>query len=242
MKELKDKKSIGVIGGAGPMAGSLMIEHLIKVCQEKYSCKNDSDFPKIVLLSVPFVQMLEIPKLGIYQDKVSQQLEKSIDELKSLSVNKIGIACNTLHGFIKTSNYQGLLNMVELTDKHLQEANVACPLVLGTSTSIIKEVHNFNNIVHPERSFQLEIDEIIDQVLLGNLSKDLSKRLDGIINRCIQDNSKIDTIVLACTELSVLKRQEHEFEGRDGNFMAPIKYVDPLRILAMELCWQTFES
>ena len=43
------KKSIGIIGGAGPMAGSVVIKKIITICQKEYVCRDDSDFNKFSL-------------------------------------------------------------------------------------------------------------------------------------------------------------------------------------------------
>ena len=64
------KVTIGIIGGAGPMAGAIVMENIIEICQKKYLCRHDYDFPKIILVSVPFAQMLKPNSLEQKEDKV----------------------------------------------------------------------------------------------------------------------------------------------------------------------------
>jgi len=49
---------IGIIGGAGPLAGALLFEQIIEICQKDYGCIRDFDFPSINLVSFPFSEML----------------------------------------------------------------------------------------------------------------------------------------------------------------------------------------
>lgn len=54
-----DKSRAGIIGGAAPMAGLLLYKKIIEICQKEYGCKDDSDFPYIMLLIYPFVSYAE---------------------------------------------------------------------------------------------------------------------------------------------------------------------------------------
>jgi aspartate racemase len=51
-------KSIGIIGGAGPLAGAFLLERVLSISNKTYGCYRDSDFPKIFLISFPFSEML----------------------------------------------------------------------------------------------------------------------------------------------------------------------------------------
>ncbi len=79
--------SIGIIGGAGPMAGALLFKKIIARCQKKYNCVHDEDFPEIILLNVPFAQMLK--QNTKYQNElmVREQLLGSIKFMNSSGVN-----------------------------------------------------------------------------------------------------------------------------------------------------------
>ncbi len=51
-------KSIGIIGGAGPLAGALLLERILILSGSEYGCYKDADFPEVILLSFPFSEML----------------------------------------------------------------------------------------------------------------------------------------------------------------------------------------
>ena len=115
--------TIGIIGGAGPLAGVLLCEYIIQLCQQRYQCKDDADFPKLVLLSIPFAQMLKTDRVDDNELVVRKQLSNALSSVSALA-SKIGIACNTLHGFIEQSQLQKICNMVQLTSLYINITNL----------------------------------------------------------------------------------------------------------------------
>lgn len=51
-------KSIGIVGGAGPLAGVFLLERILYLSGKRYGCHKDADFPKVFLISFPFSEML----------------------------------------------------------------------------------------------------------------------------------------------------------------------------------------
>lgn len=51
-------KTIGIIGGPGPLAGAMLMDRVLRVCMQQYGCYRDRDFPRILLISFPFSKML----------------------------------------------------------------------------------------------------------------------------------------------------------------------------------------
>ena len=60
-------KSIGIIRGAGPLAGAFLLKRILSLSGEVYGCYRDADFPQIFLISFPCSEMLcpdmEVAKL-----------------------------------------------------------------------------------------------------------------------------------------------------------------------------------
>lgn len=52
-------KPIGIIGGAGPMAGVALLKEVLSLSGKLYGCKKDADFPKVIFLNFPFSEMLK---------------------------------------------------------------------------------------------------------------------------------------------------------------------------------------
>ena len=74
-------KTVGIIGGAGPMAGVLLTKKIIRNCQRWYGRINDYDYPKVILLSYPFAEMLTPNSALQEESKVMKQLNESLDFL-----------------------------------------------------------------------------------------------------------------------------------------------------------------
>lgn len=215
-------KTIGIIGGAGPLAGALLFVDLIKLCQ-KYGCHHSADFPKIIFLNVPFSDMLG-PKKNV--DVIQKELEENLDFLRKNGAAVIGISCNTLHAFLK--NAKDVVHVAQVLRDEMQSKKYPeLPLVLCTSTSKEQQVHaKFFSCRYPSKSIQKEIDQIIDDVLAGKEVEELGNRFNNLIQGC-----KEKVIVLGCTELSLLR-----------DFLDSTKKViiEPLQLLAPKILEKSF--
>ena len=94
-------KKIGLIGGAGPEAGALLLKNIIQAYQEKGSWE-DHHFPRIMLLSYNFSPMLESNK---NQSHIINELQSAVDIINNSKNEVIGIACNTLHSFVDNMQF-----------------------------------------------------------------------------------------------------------------------------------------
>jgi aspartate/glutamate racemase len=80
MNEL-NKNTIGIVGGAGPMASCLLNQYIVEICQKKFGCKDDRDFPFIINYSFPFSPMLQSADARDYEDRISQELSCCLADL-----------------------------------------------------------------------------------------------------------------------------------------------------------------
>ncbi len=214
-------KSIGIVGGAGPRAGILLFEKIFEICQEVYKCNRDFEFPKIILINVPFSEMLMDPNVEV----ISEELEGALAQLENNGCDLLGIACNTLHGFMKKPNSK-LINITSvIPEKSSLRDDV---LVLCSSTSRDRGVYNhIVNKRYLSTGGQLKLDRLIDGILKGNVTQNESM----VLSKLIKEESK-GNIILGCTELSYL------------HALNPLRHpyiIDPLSLLAQELCRKTFE-
>ncbi len=214
-------RSIGIIGGAGPMAGYYLLSRIFSLFTQEYGCYKDDDYPKVVLISFPFSEMLT-PTLNPIQ--IKQELKSCLSELRRLDTSLIAIACNTLHLFLEE---EGIVHLPRLIGEVLSSCEP--PLVLATSTSVRFGLHkNYFRCDYPSEETQYEVDQIIEQILKGRDEDLILKTLQSIIEKQTQN-----TIVLGCTELS-LYSSKLKVEGK--------KIIDPLEILARELVEQSLNK
>src|SRR3990167_4807780 len=125
--------TIGIIGGAPPVAGALLFSHIIRICQEDYGCYHDRDFPLIHLVSYPFSDMLE----GNPDTKqILQEVKKAYEKLDT---DTVVIACNTLHSFLdETFAPPKFYHLIKETADCLKST----PLLLCSSTSKAAVIHS----------------------------------------------------------------------------------------------------
>ncbi len=230
------KNTIGIVGGAGPMAGALLTKKIIANCQKVYGCNNDYDYPKIIFVSYPFSEMLKPNSVLQEESKVSRQLKEALDFLVESGADYLGIACNTLHGFLDGTCYRDqLVSLIVETQSFLSEQKFSKILVLCTSTSVQKNVHDFSSKILPSREEQELIDGIIKTVLKGTFSSEDSQRVKAFILSKVEEDPTIEGILLGCTELSVLLDAfPIETVGT--------KIIDPLDILSSKLCRLIFRK
>jgi aspartate racemase len=215
-------KPIGIVGGAGPLAAVALLERLIQYAQTEYGCFEDKDFPKILLVSFPFSDMLAEQ---IDKNRVAQELRESLQFLKESGAVLLAIACNTLHAFLDDGMCDNLISLPQTTFSEVQRLEEKCPLLLCTSTTRQSGLFNkFFPCTYPDLRTQKRVDEIILRILKGNTSDPTD--LTSLINTV-----EAETIVLGCTELSLFAPQC----AQGGK-----KIIDPLDMLAKELIKKSF--
>jgi aspartate racemase len=205
------------------MAGSYLFERVIVLATEKYQCYRDKDFPRIVLLSFPFSEMLTQEKDPIF---LAKELSESLSQLRKSGSDILAIACNTLHLFLDEKDDLNDLIHLPKAVKEALSLNEE-PLVFCTSTARQSELHRrFFPCVYPDTKVQFEIDEIIQEILKGCEKEVIIERLLRVI-----EQEKAKTIILGCTELSLFFKYLK---------IANKKIIDPLEILAKKILEKSF--
>jgi aspartate racemase len=213
-------KPIGIVGGAGPLAGALLLERILKLAMRQYGCYQDADFPAVTLVSYPFSDMLSPSVDG---NQLRDELQKCLVQLRSQGALVLGIACNTLHAFLEEE--PDLVHMPRALAAELCDT----PLVLCTETSVNYQLHQHCfPCIYPSKDIQAQVDAIITSILKGNDRREIAEKLLQIL--CQQ---KADAIVLGCTELSLFSEELQ----RSGKTI-----VDTLDILAKKILEKSFES
>lgn len=192
-------KKIGIIGGAGPEAGSLLFTTIVRLYQQQGSWK-DNDFPQMVLLNYPFSEML------VQADKniLTQELQDAVNQLESIGCEIIVIACNTLHVFVPFIKFKAqFFSIVDSVLAEAEKRKINSALFIGTLTSSFTHLYNNKKIKIIDLEF-LAINDLIESILKNQYSEESAYLLSKIIN---QKKSTFDAIILGCTEFSVLHQK-----------------------------------
>ena len=202
-------KTIGILGGMGPEATAATYQEIIRLFQEKYNAKYDSDFPEIVVVSKPIpdvVENLENPEQTV------RMLLQGIEQLKIAGADFAIIACNTVQIFIEElrqkTNLQ-ILSIPEEVAKVLKTNNVALLATEATINARIfdKELQRKNIVLtKPDQKQQGALTKIIMNILNGNKSEDDRAELVFMIDQLKCQGA--EAVILGCTDLPLLVSQE----------------------------------
>ncbi len=234
-------EKIGMVSGAGPMAGCKLYEKIIKICQKKYGCKDDKDFPEIIIISYPFSDMLTVSDRHTHGEKLRYELQYCFDKFSQENIKISAIACNTLHtmlsdGITPTENF---VHIVESTYAWAKEQNLKKLLILGTQTTLGLNLYYSSTIesIIPNCVDQITINKIINNILEGDTTLSDAQQLGEIITLYAKTHD-IDGVILGCTELPLL-HEAHSLEVICDQ-TKKIEVLDTLEILADEMVKRSF--
>ena len=188
-------KTIGIIGGAGPMASAFLLSSIVSICQKVYNANDYNEFPEIVLISYPFTRGKK--------EAIQQELAACFSRLTKVGVHYVCIASHSFHGFLPEGPVpHGFINLV---DEGLAEAlrlRITRALILAAPLTITMKLYERSNIqcVYPTAADQQIVNEIIREIAGGRIEVDQSKRLRDVIERTALA-IPFDGIIIACTEL-----------------------------------------
>jgi aspartate/glutamate racemase len=203
-------KSFGIISGAGPMAGALLYRQIIELLQAQ-GVWQDADFPAIVLMNVPFSNML-----GDHNnyELVQRELLAALEQLRQ-QADYIYIACQTLHAFLSTTDLQKY-RIVSLLDLLKVEVSMhSKPIwVAASNTSRYLDLHRYINATGSLQYLEPEASDRAIQTILRGLKPDLN----WLIEKTFEN-----IVVLGCTEFSV------SCHGMG------FQWIDPLQLAARDV-------
>ncbi|MBS0625665.1 MAG: aspartate/glutamate racemase family protein [Verrucomicrobia bacterium] len=211
------KKTIGIIGGAGPIASAYLYSALLKICQSDYGAADFHQYPHIVLVSYPFVRG--------QIEKITSDLSSCFNTLKSAGASVIGLACNTFHGLLPPFSGAEFVHLIESSLNKAKSLSLSKPLILATQKTVEFKLYEQEGLdsLYPTPDEQGQVNAIIREVMRGHLSQGQTQTLQKIISQ----HPEADGVLLACTELPPI----HQAFPLD----LPIPIVDTVDVLAREL-------
>lgn len=219
------KKTIGIIGGMGPLATADLFEKIIRATD----AARDQDFPHVIVDCNTDIPDRTAAILGGGEDPVPQ-LVRSAHALESAGADVLIMPCNTAHWFYDALCSQTclpVLHMLRLTAERLEREGIAAVGLLATDGTIqtglyenILAAHSIQ-VVKPDADGQHRVmSAIYDGVKAGDLGRidvpALSRTLDAMAA------GGAERFVLGCTELPIVFAQ----------WDLPYPVADPTQILA----------
>jgi aspartate racemase len=236
--------SIGIVGGVGPYAGLA----LHKAILHHTIARRDQDYPPVISVSMPnaIVDRTEYI-LGETTVNPAFEIIRQIDALYACGARYIGIPCNSAHAreifSVIEDGVAGLhgielVNMVDETFATIKNINAGAGKV-----GVLATKGSYRSKLFVEYGTRYECDVMIpeDELLQDAIHRSIYDpafgiKVTGTLNERAREeldkaftyykNSGIDTLILGCTELSVV------FSGKSYHSFV---LIDPLGVLARKL-------
>lgn len=217
-------KTLGIIGGLGPMASAYLVQLII----EMTDAKTDQEHLDVILFDRPQVPDRTAYLLDRTKPSPLPCMQQTARTLEQLGAGCICAPCVTSHYFyqeLASSVSIPFLNMVEETAKELKTAGKRRPGIMATtgtvSTGLFQkafEQEGLTAVLPDETGQRLVMSLIYDDIKAGKpADPEKFRQVSELLHR-----DGCDCIVLGCTELSLIKKAA----GLGA------EYLDALEVLA----------
>lgn len=205
---MKNNGAIAILGGMGPQASTKLLEVIVGIAAKDFGARSDSDFPEVILNSVPVPNFVSNKK---DIETVLKILKARIKNLESFSPSCFAIACNTAHIMLDDLKAQTKVPFVSIVDEVIKM--VTCSGIkkvglLGTPVTIKSGLYQEAlekqkiKVITPLENEQVVIGEVIWNILAGKIDKaDRQKLLQ--VSESLRKRG-IEGIILGCTELPLI--------------------------------------
>lgn len=218
-------KTVGILGGMGPLASVDLFDKITRITQ----AERDREHLHVVVESNPLIPDRIGAILSGTESPVPEMVRSAL-RLEAAGCDLMVMACNTAHYFyddVKKFVHIPFLHMPNETVAELKRQKVGCAGVLGTTALIQAKVYNrpFEEaglaLRYPEQPVQEHLMHLIfDGVKAGRTDIDLGPLPDMLRQMQAQG---VEVFVLACTELPFLFARPE---------LAEFKVLDPTLVLA----------
>lgn len=202
------KKTLGIIGGVGPLATMYIGEQIVRQTNAEY----DQDHLNMVITNNTNIPDRTAFILGESDNDPVPIIVSDARKLESAGADILIIPCNTAHSFYEKIQEQSklpIVNMIEETVGYAKSIGAKRVGVLATTGTIKTKLYQTNC----ERKGMTPIvpDDAIQDVVMSLIYDDVKagKPIDRSKWETIEKAltaAGSDTIILGCTELSIVKK------------------------------------
>ena len=217
------KKTLGIIGGVGPLATMFIGEMIIR----RTEAEIDQDHVNMIITNNTNIPDRTAFILGESTDDPVPVIVSDAKRLREAGAELLIMPCNTAHSFykqIQDGTELPVINMISETAERAKEYDAKRVGILATTGTIKTGVYQSAlesrglTPVVPDAHIQSVVMSLIYDDVKAGIPADPEKWL--IINRAMEEDG-CDQVILGCTELSIVKK-ELKLEG----------YIDSLQVLA----------
>ena len=225
---------LGILGGLGPMSGVYFCEML--TAHTKADC--DQQHLNFVLSSYASTPDRTDFILGRSSDNPLPDMLAALRRLERADAELIAIPCNTAHYFYQSISDAAtvpVINIIDQTVAYCKSCGYRRVGVLATEGTILSGA--YESVLHkagltyvvPSKEDQATVSRIIYEQIKKGLPPD-REAFERVVAHLLADGC--DTVILGCTELSLLKRSF-------GLGTACTDSMEVLACAAIRLCGKT---
>lgn len=219
-------KQLGVIGGLGPIATAYFMDLIIQMTD----AKTDQEHMQMIIYSSPQIPDRTAYILGKSQESPGPLMIEIGKNLGSQRVDNIAIPCITAHYFHEELQREigiPIIHLPQVVAKYLAEHSIGKVGIMATDGTVQSKLfqkeleHAGLEAVIPSQEKQKYVMDLIYENVKAGLPADMEKFQD--VSEELRGNGA-EIIILGCTELSLIKRDEEIGSG----------YLDAMEVLAQE--------
>lgn len=194
--------TIGILGGIGPEATGNFYLELISEIQKQKLVKSNTDYPRIVINSIPAPELTS----KIKRTQLSDYID-GVKYLEKYGADFIVMACNTIHlyhGLLQKEVGVPILNMRDTVKEFIKDKKFKSVSVFGTSATVEDGLYRFVGIdyLNPNKKELEQLSSAIENFNKGHERKKQITIVNTLANKYIENGA--ETIILGCTEISLM--------------------------------------
>ncbi len=218
---------IGVLGGIGPESSAEYYSRLIRKLQSTGRIRNNTDYPKIIINSIPAPELLD--GRG-YASKI-KHYKKGIAELSAWGADFIVIVCNTMQAFYDELQTQSRVPIIRIDSEIgslIKKKGIKSTVLFGTRNTIKSGIYRFHGVkcIEPSSHEALLMNRVICDFNKGKNIHLCRKKMYNLARKYVRKSR--GTVILGCTELSLILKnaQIQKIDTIDVLVEATIKNLD----------------
>ncbi|MCZ2260223.1 amino acid racemase [Sporosarcina sp. G11-34] len=217
------KKTLGIIGGVGPLATMFIGEMIVRLTD----AETDQDHINMIITNNTNIPDRTSFILGESKDNPAPVIISDTERLHNAGADVLVIPCNTAHSFyeeIQKSSKLPIIHMINETVTRAAKRGANRVGILATTGTITTGVYQsacekYGMVpIVPDAHIQAVVMSLIYDDIKAGKPADSDKW--SIISRAMEE-AGCDTVILGCTELSVV-----------GKELKLVGYIDSLLVLA----------
>jgi aspartate racemase len=202
------KPSIGILAGMGPRSTAPFIDMVIDECQLQYGAKDDMDFPKMIIYSLPTPFHAGRP---IDHEDMKNTILAGLMELARTGVDFIAMPCNTAHIYYEELKRAIDIPLLNIVDETVAAIGTGCTGVALFATRATMDSGIYQKalaaggktlVAQPD--WQGRIDGLIRSIKADRQDHGNAEAMASLMSEAARLGA--DTVVIGCTDLTPAAR------------------------------------